>query len=154
MRHYLRVANMIVAAIFILLAASPACAVDRSVTFGIPGFPVLGLGYERGLSDSSSCCFTIGSSPELGIDLDIGLGMRWYNSNALMNGNYYGLYVHYTDSSDHDCCFYSVQGILGYKRVYDSKLTFDVGVGPACSIENNGDTSFSTWLVLMLGWGW
>lgn len=151
MRYRSRVPIMLAAAISILLVASPACAADRSVAFGLPGLPMLGLEYERGLSDSCSCCFTIGSL--VFIDFSIGLGIRWYNDNSLMNGKYYGLYVHYTEGSFFGHYhFYSIQGILGHKKVYDSGLTFDVGVGPVYSIDNNGDANLGAWVVLMLGW--
>jgi hypothetical protein len=57
--------------------------------------------------------------------------MRWYNDKSLMDGKYYALYLHYSGGSFFiNYNFYSIQGILGRKKTYDSGLTLDVGVGP------------------------
>ncbi len=154
MKYHSRVLIMLVAAISILLLASPACAADRSVTFGMTGLLMLGLEYERGLSASTSCCFALGSTPII-TDLGFGLGMRWYNDNALMDGKYYGLYAGYGEGSflSHYHT-HSIQGILGYKKAFDTGLTFDAGLGPFCLIDDDGDTIFGAAGVLMLGYSW
>lgn len=134
----------------VLLAVSPASAADKSIAFGLPGPPTFGVEYEHGLSDSSSCCFTAGSFVII-FDFSVGLGMKWYKENSLMDGRYYGLSLYYGRGSflgDH--YFYSIQGVLGYKKVYN-RLTVDVGAGPICFVEN-GDAKLLACLVLMVGW--
>ena len=148
-------AILLVATIFILFVSSPVSASDRSVTFGIPGLPVYSLGYERRLSGSSSCSFTIGSSFDPNNNFsDLGLGMRWYSNHTPLNSSYYGFYIHYTNSPDQDWCVYSVQGVLGYKKLFDDSSTIDGGVAPTFFIDDDGNTAFIIWFVLMFGWSW
>src|SRR5690606_4336579 len=85
---------MLMVVIAVLLAVSPASAADKSIAFGLPGPPTFGVEYEHGLSDSSSCCFTAGSFVII-FDFSVGLGMKWYKENSLMDGRYYGLSLYY-----------------------------------------------------------